>query len=173
MEDANFYFKKVKNLDENLIKNLTTGKPSFVEHSWQYEMPKFDRTIMVYINSFGEVQINFPDLYDKEFMKEIAKLIKKVYGVLKVGGYGVDEYDGEEELEIYQPKSMREISPIWSANLFTPSEVQKYGREKLLKAPCEVIEEWEDGAIFMMIHQDKFSSTYEERKKLREYLEAK
>ena len=63
-----------------------------------------------------------------------------------------------------------QMSRIWSVNLFTQSEVQKYGRGKLLKAPCELIEEWEDDAIFMMIHKDRFSSTYEERRKLRKYL---
>ena len=172
MEDADFYFKKVENLDKNLIKNLTTGKPSFVENSWQYEIPKFNRIIMVYINSFGEVQINLPDLFNDEFMKEIAKLIKKVYSVLKVSGYGIDEYDGDgDEYEMYPLGTKREqMSRIWSVNLFTQSEVQKYGRGKLLKAPCELIEEWEDDAIFMMIHKDRFSSTYEERRKLRKYL---
>ena len=169
MEDADFYFKKVENLDKNLIKNLTTGKPSFVENSWQYEIPKFNRIIMVYINSFGEVQINLPDLFNDEFMKEIAKLIKKVYSVLKVSGYGIDEYDGDgDEYEMYPLGTKREqMSRIWSVNLFTQSEVQKYGRGKLLKAPCELIEEWEDDAIFMMIHKDRFSSKLEERQKLR------
>ncbi|HLC55700.1 MAG TPA: hypothetical protein VJJ23_00505 [Candidatus Nanoarchaeia archaeon] len=172
MEDADFYFKKVENLDKNLIKNLTTGKPSFVENSWQYEIPKFNRIIMVYINSFGEVQINLPDLFNDEFMKEIAKLIKKVYSVLKVSGYGIDEYDGDgDEYEMYPLGTKREqMSRIWSVNLFTQSEVQKYGRGKLLKAPCELIEEWEDDAIFMMIHKDRFSSKLEERQKLRKYL---
>src|SRR3989344_3878707 len=172
MEDADFYFKKVENLDKNLIKNLTTGKPSFVENSWQYEIPKFNRIIMVYINSFGEVQINLPDLFNDEFMKEIAKLIKKVYSVLKVSGYGIDEYDGDgDEYEMYPLGTKREqMSRIWSVHLFTQSEFQKYGRGKLLKAPCELIEEWEDDAIFMMIHKDRFSSKLEERQKLRKYL---
>ena len=98
-----------------------------------------------------------------------VNIIKVVYNFCKVGAYGEDsESVSEQEYDLKNSK-MKDLR-IWSVNLFTQSEVQKYGRGKLLKAPCELIEEWEDDAIFMMIHKDRFSSTYEERRKLRKYL---
>ena len=85
-------------------------------------------------------------------------------------GYPKDLPEVPEDDSIdYGPEPIK-YQKIWSVNLFSPSDVQKYGRGRLLSAPCEQIEEWGDGAIFMMIHKDSFSSTYGERKKLREYL---
>lgn len=111
-------------------------------------------------------------------------LIKKVYPLLKSSGWGnlTEErgYNQEESKLMDEAEAKGTELRIWSVNLFSPEEVKKYEREKLLKAPCEVIEEWEDGAIFMIIRKydptnpfgaNSFSSTYEERKKLREYLE--
>lgn len=98
------------------------------------------------------------------------KLLKIISQFLKLEGFGYDTYSVENhEYVDYNEEEMGKIR-IWSVNLFPPSEVQKYSREKLLKAPCELIEEWEDGAIFMMIHKNSFSSAYDEREKLRKYL---
>ena len=92
-------------------------------------------------------------------------LIKKLYPVLKVGCYGRDTWTAEGLAKEESPDSR-----IWSVNLFTPQEVKKYGRKRLLNAPCDIIEEWEDGAIFMMIQKDRFSSNYWERKLLTNFI---
>ena len=104
------------------------------------------------------------------------KLIKKIYPLLKLGGFGYDSgisTKGEEDEMLVEGRTPEKESRlrIWVVNLFTLEEVERYGREKLLKAPCEVIEEWDDGAIFMMIHKNSFSSSVKEREKLRQYLE--
>lgn len=118
-----------------------------------------------------KLHVSLPDfdinhVYGTNLIHQIYTNIKNS---IKLNAFGNDSGSHEKELELFGSYVADKLL-IWSANLFPPSEVQKYGREKLLNAPCEVIEEWEDGAIFMMIHKDRFSSTYEERKKLREYL---
>ncbi|MBI5389692.1 hypothetical protein HZB01_04935 [Candidatus Woesearchaeota archaeon] len=125
--------------------------------------------------NFTRISIGFSDLYE-DLLGEVKRVIKIVYHELKLGGFGSNENDQTKEfddiLDQRDDKHMQreEDIRIWGVNLFTPDEVKKYGRERLLHAPCEVIEEWEDGAVFMMINKDQFSSIYEQRKKLRDYL---
>src|SRR3989338_5986890 len=160
------------------------SKEKFNERKIEYSKGYFECYYYNYIDEKNDISIAFYWYYKKnEFLffapdfsyapPYCINLIKKIYPLLKAGGWGnTTEAMGykREEYELMKDARTRgKELRIWSINLFAPSEVQKYGREKLLKAPCEVIEEWEDGAIFMMIHRDKFSSTYEERKKLREY----
>lgn len=97
------------------------------------------------------------------------EILLKYYKIINSSIYLYDSGSIDEELKIFGNYITEKIR-IWTANLFTPEEVKKYGKEKLLSSPCEQIEEWEGGAIFMMIHKNSFSSTYEERKRLREHL---
>lgn len=105
------------------------------------------------------------------------RMVKKIYPLLKCGGYGnlTDEmcWEDEEDALMKEKEKQGQQLRVWSVNLFTPEEVKRIGRKKILNAPCELIEEWEDGAIFMMINKNSFSSTYEQRKKLREYLDVR
>lgn len=114
---------------------------------------------------------------DLAFILDLKQIVKVVYKIINKSGTGSNELDygdlfkeGENENYLRRKYAKRFDLGYWSVNLFSPEDVQKYDKEKLLNSPCELIEEWEDGAIFMMIHKDSFSSTYEERKKLREYL---
>ena len=106
-------------------------------------------------------------------------VIKSIYFILKCGGYGRETFAFDEESN-YHTKEEIDKTRIWSVNLFTPEEVKKYGRKKVLSAPCEIIEELEDGAIITIIRKENFYSvkysfysTFEEREKLRKHLNAK
>ena len=182
-----FFIGNKGKIDKEKLKNLKTGEFEGVYESevmgphLNYRFPKIkeqgiEAQVGIYFDVLkkGEIFLKFYESFDEAFIRKIIDFIKEIYFILHLGGFGVNEYDGGEdgaEFEMFSSDTrMEDMSRIWSANLFTPEEVKKYGREKLLKAPSEFIEEWEDGAIFMMITKNNFASSYKYRKKLREYL---
>ncbi len=180
--DINFNFKIRKEFElinlQHILKIIT--KRSFDEKNLQFKKSIKNYYLYEYYDKKEEICTSFY-WYPSENKLLISmpifpittsyckKIIKEIYQILKIGGYGFDDYSTTDH-EAGLPKKEKNQLIIWSVNLFTPEEVKKYGRKKLLKAPCEHIEEWEDGAIFMMIHKDKFNAYYEERQKLRKYL---
>ena len=129
------------------------------------------------LKNYFSIDVNYTEENEIKITKILIDLIKNLYQEYKCTGSGYQvQYNAKNLPELPENLPFDYLSEpiliykIWSVNLFSPNKVKKYGREKLLKAPCELIEELEDGAIFMMIHKDRFSSTYEERKKLRKYL---
>lgn len=173
-----FQFFKTEKVDIDRLEKIKSGKfNKKIDRSERpyliIDLPKSGGKLEITVDG-KDVDVSFYDRVDPIRMREIIDVIKEIYLMIGVGGYGYNEYDGgDEEFEGYPSGTeLGEVSRIWSVNLFTPEEVEKYGgKEKLLKSPVEFVEGWEDGAIFMMLDKNFFSSNYGRRKKLREYLE--
>lgn len=126
-----------------------------------------------------DIEIYFKIMGGEVQLADLIEAVRFFYSSLKIGGYGVSELEDEGFESHYLKKNpsgksedynFLEFSRFWSATLLTPEEVKKYGgREKVLNAPCEIIEEFEDGAIFLLLDKHTIQSIYNERLKLRNY----
>ena len=104
----------------------------------------------------------------ENIIKDFIGAIKKLYSLLNVGGSGVDNYSSENEDKYFPAGTEREKqSRFWTVTLLTPEEVAHWGRAKLLSAPCEIIQEWDEGAILLWIRKDSSMSDFDERQALR------
>ena len=129
----------------------------------------FEGVSLVYIDNDNAISIRTykEDLWISSTAGSISIdalkiFLKKVCSYLQTGGYARTQNDDLRTNEYDEE--------IWGTNIIYSNNIGKFGRDKLLHAPCELIEEWEDGSIFMMINRRTFESRYEQRKKLREYL---
>ena len=129
-------------------------------------------------NSFIVVYI-FPSsvrIPEQNIIDELMPLLKVIYEHYRLTGTGYYWFDYGVLADFQQNDDVctgcepRLVEEYWTANLFSAEDVKKLGRDKLLKAPCERIEEWEDGAIFMMLHKNSFKATEDELVRLRAYL---
>jgi hypothetical protein len=108
----------------------------------------------------------------------LLALVSKLHKGLSEGaiGYKSDEVESSEmtaadaKSKVGDYTAVAFSNRVWSVNLFTAEEVKAIGRDKLMSAPCEVAEDWSEGALLLMMHKDSFSSTHEERQRLRKYL---
>tara|TARA_Y100000310_G_C20653054_1_gene800534 strand:- start:792 stop:1358 length:567 start_codon:yes stop_codon:yes gene_type:complete len=96
-------------------------------------------------------------------------LVKKAYSILKVPCHGNDELTLNPEIEEVGEEGIANRR-IFSFNIFTPEEVEKIGETTIMKAPWEVKEKLKDGSILTQIDKESFSSSLEERKKIRKML---
>jgi hypothetical protein len=148
-------------LDQKGVNGRAFGKKNwFIGSAFTFYIPESEHSDDYHI-SFG----------DHAKMKDIVSIIKLIYDFLKVGAYGLCIDDNPEEYEFfYDKKGDLAKSRFWGVTLLTPEEVEKWGgREKCLGAPCEVIEEFEDGAILLIIGKEFISSSYYKRVDLRKY----
>lgn len=112
--------------------------------------------------------------YYKKSLDKIIGLSKELYLITKpvfVGGEGNDPDD-------LTPKLMKDdlqrgtIKNLFWFNIFPPKLVEKLGREKLLSAPCWMVEELADGGIMLILTQHPFfSDVRNEHKKKKEEVE--
>ncbi|MBD3204292.1 hypothetical protein GF327_08415 [Candidatus Woesearchaeota archaeon] len=153
-------------MNEELEETNRNKKKQYLYYGFNDEKNKIFISFYWYIND-NQIIIFLPSF--KNTTSYSIFLMQRIHKVLEFGlsAYKSDNID--DEIDKFSQQKLDNVR-IWSVNLFTPKEVKKYGREKLLNAPCEKIEEWEDGAIFMMINKDSFESTFEQREKLRKYL---
>ena len=116
-----------------------------------------------------------------ENIREFVSAIKVCAGILKTPGAGFDEtepipeadwgkFGFSKDKDICDYPEALLYRRVWPVLVLTPDEVQKFGYEKLKVAPCEVIEELEDGGMFLMLGKDRFSAKKGELENLRRYL---
>jgi len=107
----------------------------------------------------------------ENIIKGFIDVLKKLYSLLKVGGSGADIYSSENEEKYFPPGTERESqSRFWTVTLLTPEEVSHWGREKVRSVPCEIIQEWGDGAMLLWIRKDSSVSDFEERQAVRRHM---
>ncbi|MBI2107176.1 hypothetical protein HYT57_04270 [Candidatus Woesearchaeota archaeon] len=181
LEDFKKVLKKVAGKDFN-EKNVSIKKSGNPNDPSYYNYHHSDKREEIGVNFYGyekskKLVIFVPNW--KNGPSYCINIIKLIYSILKCGGYGHETFAFDEESNHRTVEEIKKTR-IWAVNLFTSEEIKKYGREKILSAPCEKIEELEDGAIITMIHknnfysaEDSFYSTFEEREKLRKHLNDK
>ncbi|MBD3303991.1 hypothetical protein GF343_02510 [Candidatus Woesearchaeota archaeon] len=125
--------------------------------------PDFKRKTKEFENNF--IEWGVPDIDTKE----VLDCVKLIHRILQRPMAGEDEGCITPK---DPPSRQFDHNKIWSLTILSKDAVEKLGKKKVLNAPCGHIEELENGAVLMLINKNKLTSTYDEREKLRKYLNA-
>lgn len=150
------YFMFDKNLDLNNV-----SIPNFVSVN---NVLSYEGDYFIIIDN---EQITFEDKFNETVFVKVIELLKYLAVHYDVSGYGYHERGIEPELET--GKTLLEISKFWPCMIINKQNMEKIDEQLFQSAPCKIIETLDNGFGLLSIHNNTFSSFFEERQKLREH----